>query len=267
MVENSDTMVLRSFHLPQGMDDELRGLAFTLRCAKADVQRFFIDQGMKDLAERYGDWRSWGPDVVGRVAQAVQAGGGSQSVREGIRRDIDRLGVRSGLEDLLAQVPTSDIASKMGVDEGEVNNAVEVLVPVLVGGLRENAQDPDHASEIESAADSQAGLLDGGVSVDQVDQQEGQQAIATIFGGNDAAQVANAVVGGGGGNSDLLRQLLPILAQIVLAYVGKQLTGKGGGAAKEAAGGGALNDVLGSMLGGMGDNESLGTMPGNALDS
>jgi hypothetical protein len=45
-------MVLRSFHLRQGMDDELRGLAFALRCAKADLLRFFIDQGMKDLAER-----------------------------------------------------------------------------------------------------------------------------------------------------------------------------------------------------------------------
>ena len=136
----------------------------------------------------------------------------------------------SGLDDLLAQIPTSDIASKIGVDEGEVNKAVQLLVPVLVGGLHENAQDPDHASKIESAADSHAasGLLDGGVSVDQVDEKDGQQAIARIFGGNDAAQVANALAGGGGGNSDLLKQLLPILAPIVLAYVGKQLTGKSG---------------------------------------
>ena len=86
----------------------------------------------------------------------------------------------SGLEDLFAQIPTSDIASKIGVDEAEVNKAVHLLVPVLVGGLHENAQDPDHASKIESAADSHAasGLLDGGVSVDQVDEHEGQQAIA-----------------------------------------------------------------------------------------
>ena len=146
----------------------------------------------------------------------------------------------SGLDDLLAQIPTSDIASKIGVDEGEVNKAVQLLVPVLVGGLHENAQDPDHASKIESAADSHAGLLDGGVNVDQVDQQEGQQAIARIFGGNDAAQVASALAGGGGGNSDLLKQLLPILAPIVLAYVGKQLgrkersSGQGGGRRRRA---------------------------------
>ncbi len=173
----------------------------------------------------------------------------------------------SGLDDLFAQIPTSDIASRIGVDEAEVNKAVHLLVPVLVGGLHENAQDPEHASNIESAADSHAGLLDGGVSVDQVDEHEGQQAIARIFGGNDSAQVANALAGSGGGNSDLLKQLLPILAPIVLAYIGKQLTGKSDAPAKEEASGGALNDVLGSILGGASGNKSLGTVLGNALGS
>ena len=93
MAETADTMVLRSFHLPQGMDDELRGLAFSLRCAKADVLRFFIDQGMRSLADRYGsDWRSWESDVVEHVAGEVQAGGAVESVKEGIRRDIARMG-------------------------------------------------------------------------------------------------------------------------------------------------------------------------------
>jgi hypothetical protein len=173
----------------------------------------------------------------------------------------------SGLDDLFAQIPTSDIASKIGVDEAEVNKAVQLLVPVLVGGLHENAQDPEHASKIESAADSHASLLDGGVSVDQVDQQEGQQAIARIFGGNDVTQVANALAGGGAGNSNLLKQLLPILAPIVLAYIGKQLTGKSGAPAGQAASGGALNDVLGSILSGVGGNKSLGSVLGNVLGS
>jgi hypothetical protein len=177
----------------------------------------------------------------------------------------------AGLDDLFAQIPTSDIASKIGVDEAEVNKAVQLLVPVLVGGLHQNARDPDHASKIESAAGSHAasGLLDGGVSLDQVDQKDGQQAIAKIFGGNDAAQVANALAGGGAGNSDLLKQLLPILAPIVLAYVGKQLGQKSAPTpAKEEGSGGALNDVLGSIIGGMaGGNKSLGSVLGTALGS
>ncbi|WIM89493.1 DUF937 domain-containing protein [Candidatus Mycobacterium wuenschmannii] len=174
----------------------------------------------------------------------------------------------SGLEDLLSQIPTSDIASKIGADESEVNKAVQLLVPVLVGGLQENAQNPDHASSIESAADNHAasGLLDGGVSLGDVNEADGLQAIAKIFGGNDAGQVASALAGGGGGNSDLLKQLLPILAPIVLAYVGKQLGQKSEPAKQESSGG--LNDVLGSILGGMaGGNKSLGTVLGNALGS
>jgi hypothetical protein len=173
----------------------------------------------------------------------------------------------SGLEDLLSQIPTSDIASKLGVDEGEVDKAVQLLVPVLVGGLQENAQDPDHASNIESAADNHAasGLLDGGVSLDHVNEADGQQAIAKIFGGNDVTQVANALAGGGG-NSALLKQLLPILAPIVLAYIGKQLGQKSAPASEEAPSGGALNDVLGSILGEVaGGNKSLGTVLGNVL--
>jgi hypothetical protein len=177
----------------------------------------------------------------------------------------------AGLDDLYAQIPTSDIASKIGVDETEVNKAVQLLVPVLVGGLHQNAQDPEDASKIESAAGNHAasGLLDGSVSLDQVDEKDGQQAIAKIFGGNDATQVATALAGGGAGNSDLLKQLLPILAPIVLAYVGKQLGQKTAPtSAKEEASGGALNDVLGSILGGMaGGNKSLGSVLGTALGS
>lgn len=179
----------------------------------------------------------------------------------------------AGLDDLFAQIPTRDIASKLGVDEGAVNSAIQTLVPVLVGGLQQNAQDPDHASAIESAANNHAakGLLDTGVSVDQVDQADGEKAIAKIFGGNDTSQVAAALSGTGAGNSDLFQKLLPILAPIVLAYIGKQMTQqKAPAPAQQQASGGALNDVLGSILGGMSGgsgNKSLGSVLGNALGS
>ncbi|SDZ70664.1 hypothetical protein SAMN05518854_11515 [Variovorax sp. YR266] len=92
MADNADTMVLRSFHLPQRMDDQLRGLAFSLRCAKADVLRFFIDQGLKNLADQHGsDWMSWDADVLRTVAKDIEAGGAAESVKEGIRRDIARM--------------------------------------------------------------------------------------------------------------------------------------------------------------------------------
>lgn len=178
------------------------------------------------------------------------------------------------LDELFNQIPTQEIANKLGVDEGEVNSAIKTLVPVLVGGIQQNVQ-ADHidSSALESAVAQQgaSGLLDGGVSVDQVDEAEGQKQIAKIFGGNDTSQVASALAGGGAGNSDLLKKLLPILAPIVLAYIGKQLTKSSAPAEPQAqsTGGGGLGDVLGGILGGSsgsgGGNNPLGSILGSVL--
>jgi hypothetical protein len=181
----------------------------------------------------------------------------------------------AGLDELFNQIPTQQIASKLGADEGEVTSAIQTLVPLLVGGLQQNAQDPGNASNIENAASTHAasGLLDGGVSVDQVDENDGSKAVAKIFGGNDTGQVAAALSGGGAGQNDLIQKLLPILAPIVLAYIGKQLSqrGSGGNAApaepQAQSSGGGLGDVLGSILGGGGggNNNPLGSILGSVL--
>ena len=182
----------------------------------------------------------------------------------------------AGLDDLYGQIPVDEIAGKLGVDEGEVNNAIRTLVPALVGGLHQNAQDPDHAGQIASAVTlhGASGLLDGGVSVDQLDEHEGDKIVANIFGGNNSNAVASALAGTGAGESDLIKKLLPILAPIVLAYIGKQFAQKnaaragGSTQAQAAPGGGGLGEVLGSILGGAGSgggNNPLGSILGSVL--
>lgn len=175
----------------------------------------------------------------------------------------------AGLDDLYAQIPASDIAGRLGVDEAEVDSAIRTLVPVLLTGLQHNSQDPEHASEIESAANTQAarGLLDAGAG--PVTEGDGHQAVATLFGGNDTDQVAAALAKGGAGNGELLKKLLPILVPIVLAYVGKQLETRGGTAQPTAAQkpGGGLGEILGSILGGGSGDNSLGGILGSVLGS
>ena len=180
----------------------------------------------------------------------------------------------AGLDELFAQIPVQDIASKLGADQGEVNNAIKTLVPALVGGLAENVQSNDiDSSKLESAVAQQgeSGLLDGGVDVDPVDERAGDNLDAHLCGGNDST----AVGGTGAGSSDLIKKLLPILAPIVLAYIGKQLT-KGSGSAPaqpqaQSAGGGGLGDILGSILGGAGGagggggNNPLGSILGSVI--
>jgi hypothetical protein len=181
----------------------------------------------------------------------------------------------AGLDDLFNQIPVADIASKLGADQGEVTQAIQTLVPTLLGSLQENVQADDiDSTELESAvvAEGESDLLTGGVSVDQIDEGQGNQLIASLFGGNDTNQVASALAGAGAGGGDLIKRLLPMLAPIVLAYVGKQFAQKnsaGAGAGAQAAPGGGLGDVLGSILGGAGGgggaagNNPLGSILGS----
>ncbi|MGV9802221.1 DUF937 domain-containing protein [Mycobacterium sp. NPDC003449] len=186
----------------------------------------------------------------------------------------------AGLDELFAQIPVADIAKKIGEDEGEVNAAIKTLVPALVGGVAENVQaDNIDSGELESAVNTHAvsGLLDGGVSVDKVDANEGNQTVSKIFGGNDSNQVASALAGTGAGGGDLIKKLLPILAPIVLAYIGKQFSqnnAPAGGqpqAQAQNTGGGGLGDILGSILGGAGGGAAgagsnpLGSILGSVL--
>ena len=106
----------------------------------------------------------------------------------------------AGLDDLISQIPIADIASKLSAPESDVSSAVQQLVPALLGGLQVNAQnDESVASKIVSAVTKQAdsGLIDGGVTVDDVDADEGDKIVANIFGGNNSDQVASALAGVG----------------------------------------------------------------------
>jgi len=178
----------------------------------------------------------------------------------------------AGLDDLFNQIPVADIAAKLGADQGEVSQAIQTLVPTLLGTLQENVQADDiDSTHLESAvvAEGQSDLLTGGVNVDQIDQGQGNQLIASLFGGNDANQVASALSGAGAGGGDLIKRLLPMLAPIVLAYVGKQFSQKNAGAQAQASGGG-MGDILGSILGGASGgggaaNNPLGSILGSVL--
>lgn len=176
----------------------------------------------------------------------------------------------AGLDDLYSQIPVADIANRLGAPEGEVNQAIQTLVPTLLGGIQHNVASADiDSSSLESAIATEggSGLLDGGVNVDQVDTGQGEQLISRIFGGNDTNQVASALSGSSAGGGDLIKKLLPILIPIVLAYLGKQAAG---GSTQAGASGGGLGDVLGSILGGAsggsgGGDNPLGSILGNVL--
>ena len=155
----------------------------------------------------------------------------------------------SAVDEILQQIPLSQLAAKLGTDEQTAGAAAQQAIPALLGGLHANAQDPAGAASLEGAlGQHSSALVDGGVDLDQVDPAEGRKIVGNIFGGHTDG-VAQTLGGNlGSGQGDLVQRLLPLLAPVVLSYLAKQMGGGAGGAG--GVGGGLLGSVLGGLAGG-----------------
>lgn len=142
----------------------------------------------------------------------------------------------SQYDELFEQVPIGELASRFGVGEAEMADAVRTALPALLGGLQANAADPARASSLMSAL----GEHTGGVpqAVEQVDVADGEKIVGHIYGDN-TGQVMQQLGGLGGTTGSLVQKLLPLLAPIVLSWLAGKLGGAGG-----------LGGVIGDLLGG-----------------
>ncbi|GAY12188.1 glycine-rich cell wall structural protein precursor [Pseudonocardia sp. N23] len=171
------------------------------------------------------------------------------------------------MDEILSQIPLSDLAAQLGTDEATAEQATRQALPALLGGIQANTDDPGGAASFAQAVDQHSSsLLDGGVDLGDVDTGDGQKIVSHVFGSNQD-QVINQLGGLGGGSGGLMSKLLPLLAPIVMSYLAKKLGGAaaGGGGAGGAlgGGGGGLGDLLGGILGGAGGGQ--GGNQGGAL--
>ena len=169
----------------------------------------------------------------------------------------------TAVDDILSRIPLSDLAARLGVDEATAEQATRQALPALLGGIQANAADPGGAQSFASAVQGHDNdLTEGGVSLDDVDERDGEKIVGHVF-GDQRGQVVQQLgtTGGASTTQDLMGKLLPILAPIVMSYLAKRLSG---GA---AAGGqqGGLGDLLGSVLGGMGGQQQGGGLGGGGL--
>src|SRR6185312_5539818 len=143
----------------------------------------------------------------------------------------------SAVEDILSQIPLGQLASQLGVNEQEAEQATRTALPALLGGIQANTEDPGGASSFSQA-------------VQQVDPNDGQKIVNHVFGAQQDQVVQQ--LGGVGGGSGLIQKLLPILAPIVMAYLAKQLTGATSNVGADGGLGGLLGGLLGGVMGGGG---------------
>jgi hypothetical protein len=155
----------------------------------------------------------------------------------------------TAVDDILSRIPLSDLAARLGVDEGTAEQATRQALPALLGGIQANTDDPGGAASFASAVRQHDNdLAEGGVNLDDVDEKDGARIVGHVFGDNHGQVVQQlGTTGGAATTQDLMGRLLPILAPIVMAYLAKRLAGGAAGGQQ-----GGIGDVLGSILGGLG---------------
>lgn len=181
----------------------------------------------------------------------------------------------AAVDEILSQLDFDQLASRVGAQPAEVEQAARVALPALLGGLQANAADPrGNASLQEALGQHDPSLVEGGVDVDQVDEADGAKIASHIF-GEQQDQVVNQLGGLGGASKGVVSKLIPILAPIVLSWLAKQVLGGSGGGSSASGGSapeaqpsrGGLGDVLGQVLGGAtrGGRSGGGVDPGSII--
>ncbi|MEP7270063.1 MAG: DUF937 domain-containing protein [Acidobacteriota bacterium] len=133
------------------------------------------------------------------------------------------LNIQELLSQQLGGGAIQQLSQQIGADEETTSNAVTAALPMLLGGLARNAQSPEGASSLLGALDRDH---DGSVLDDiagylgQGGGAEGNGILGHVFGSN-RQNVESGISQASGLDLSQVARLLPLLAPIVMAVLGR----------------------------------------------
>ncbi|HEY0143882.1 MAG TPA: DUF937 domain-containing protein [Thermoanaerobaculia bacterium] len=155
------------------------------------------------------------------------------------------------------------MSGALGADPAATSNAISLALPALLGGLSQNAAQPQGAAALDTALnahdgsilDNLGGMLGGGGGI-------GGAILGHIFGGRRDT-VEQGVGRGSGLNAGQVAQLMAMLAPLVMGVLGRMKQNQGIDATRlpdvlqkgreqaeqETPGLGGILDALGGMFG------------------
>ena len=163
-----------------------------------------------------------------------------------------------GLLDALGPRAMKNLANPIGSEPDQVHAAVQAALPILLGALARNAQDPDGAVALHDAIEQDHSKLDiadvlGSVSAGGGD---GEAILRHVLGSRQSAAAEGVSQFAGIGRGQAL-QLLKMLAPLVLSYL-----------ARRSRGGGMNPQGLGALLGQQSQQlESQGGVGGRLMNA
>ena len=149
----------------------------------------------------------------------------------------------------------ANLSQRFGLSEEQIQSAIAALAPALSLGL-------EHAAEQPQVFEKTLGVMAGASRYSFFDEPDaahsedsvalGSDLLGNLFGSPEATgQILQAAARQSGVSADVLSQLLPILASVLLSGLTKTINDKGlGGILGQLAGAGALGPLLEQILGG-----------------
>jgi len=125
------------------------------------------------------------------------------------------------------------LAGVLGADNDAVGKGVAAALPALLGGLARNARQPEGADALSSALgkdhdgsilDSLGSIFGGNQWAQQQANRHGESILGHLF-GQSRPRVEQQVQQTSGLSSAMVSKLLPLLAPVVLGYLGKKMRG------------------------------------------
>lgn len=117
------------------------------------------------------------------------------------------------------------LAKQLGVDERTARQAIKIGMPLIVGAMARNASDQKGAESLSGALakDHDGSLLDnlGGYLQQGGNPLEGDAILAHVL-GRDRGRIEQDLGREVGLDPSLLAKLLPLLAPLVMAYLGRE---------------------------------------------
>jgi len=170
------------------------------------------------------------------------------------------------LFDSLGNDGLDKIAGQVGMDKRQTASAMSALTPLLLGAMAKNASSADGANGLLGALDRDhdgsilddlGGFLGGGQS-----SSIGEGILKHVLGGNRGG-VESGLANKMGVNAGTIAKLLPILAPMVMAYLGKQKRSAGGNSGFNSDG---IGGLLGQLAGGSRSAQNDGLDIGDLFD-
>ena len=155
------------------------------------------------------------------------------------------------LTDILAQAGGLDsIARQLGISEAQAASGAQALLPAVMGGFQKQAQGGSGLDGLLSQLGG-LGLADQANDPASPDPAHGNDVLGQIFGSKDVSRtVAQHAASNSGLDSDLLKQMLPLVASLVMSFMSRQ--GNAGQANAAPAAESPMSGLLGGLLGGLG---------------